>query len=170
MENHILFLVQEDSLATKTEKNYKVVFDPERCNNCPVKELCKIKSKGGSKTELKRYYYFDEKNILAHERIQNIEKLPPELRTSRCNVEATVKELKRGVKNGKVRVRQWIRVSFHMVFTAISVNLRRIHLKNDNNLNIVRTKTICMVVFVKIAKKKDEYLKENQIPFYRIAA
>ena len=45
--------------AIKTEKNYKVVFDPERCNNCPVRDLCKIKAKGGSKTELKRYFYFD---------------------------------------------------------------------------------------------------------------
>jgi hypothetical protein len=156
--------------AFKTEKKYKVVFDPEKCKNCPVRELCKIKSKGGKKTELKRYYYFDEKNILAHERIQNIEKLPPELRTSRCNVEATVKELKRGVKNGKVRVRQWIRVSFHMVFTAISVNLRRIHLKNENNTGIAYSKTLFIVIFVDTVKKNNKYLKEIQLPFYRIAA
>ena len=57
-----------------------------------------------------------------------------------------------------------------MVFTAISVNIRRIHLKNDNNLDITPTKIICVVVFEKIAKMKDQYLKENQIHFYRIAA
>ncbi len=66
----------------------------------------------------------------------------PELRNSRCNVEATVKELKRGMQNGKVRVRRWIRVSFHMVFTAISVNLRRIHLKNDKNDFTIRRNTL----------------------------
>ncbi len=115
--------------AVKTEKNYYVVFDPEKCKNCPIKDLCKLKRRGGKKTQSTRFYYFEEKNILAHERIQNIEKLSPELRNSRCNVEATVKELKRGMQNGKVRVRRWIRVSFHMVFTAISVNLRRIHLQ-----------------------------------------
>ena len=156
--------------AFKTEKNYKVVFDSEKCKNCPVRELCKIKSKGGKRTELKRYYYFDEKNILAHERIQNIEKLPPELRTSRCNVEATVKELKRGVRNGKVRVRQWIRVSFHMLFTAISVNLRRIHLKNDKNDFTIRFNVLYIIVFVIATKKKGENVRKYQIPYYKISA
>ncbi len=36
------------------------------------------------------------------------------------------------MQNGKVRVRRWI-VVLSYVFTAISVNLRRIHLKNDKN-------------------------------------
>lgn len=156
--------------AVKTEKNYKVVFDPERCKNCPIRNLCKIKEKGGTKTELNRYYYFDEKKILAHQRFQNIESLPPETRTSRCNVEATVKELKRGLRNGKVRVRQWIRVSFHMVFTAISVNLRRIHLKKDNYIDGGRYKAICIEVLINISKNKDEYLNQNQIPLSKIAA
>ncbi|MBL0098963.1 MAG: transposase [Saprospiraceae bacterium] len=156
--------------ATKTEKNYKVVFDPEKCKNCPIKDLCKLKAKGGKKIESKRYYYFEIKNILAHERIQNIEKLTPELRNSRCNVEATVKELKRGMRNGKVRVKQWIRVSFHMVFTAISVNLRRIHLKNDKNDFITGLNVIYIIMYVDCKKSKLNILmnfKYHVIKFQR---
>ena len=156
--------------AVKAEKNYNVVFDPEKCKNCPIKDLCKLKTRGGKKTETIRFYYFDEKNILAHERIQNIEKLTPELRNSRCNVEATVKELKRGMRNGKVRVKQWIRVSFHMVFTAISVNLRRIHLKNDKNDFITELNVIYIMMYVDCTKKQGEYFNEFQIPCYKISA
>ena len=156
--------------AVKTEKNYYVVFDPEKCKNCPIKDLCKLKRRGGKKTQSTRFYYFEEKNILAHERIQNIEKLSPELRNSRCNVEATVKELKRGMQNGKVRVRRWIRVSFHMVFTAISVNLRRIHLKNDKNDFTIRRNTLYIMVFVIATKKKGENVRKYQIPYYKISA
>ena len=132
--------------------------------------MCKLKSRGGKKTETIRFYYFDEKNILAHERIQNIEKLTPELRNSRCNVEATVKELKRGMRNGKVRVKQWIRVSFHMVFTAISINLRRIHLKNDKNGLIPRKNKLYIVKYADCPKKQGEYFKEYRISCYKISA
>lgn len=116
-------------LATMAVTNFKVLFDPEICRNCPLNTLCRLKLTGGVRMEESRYYYFSKKNILAHQRIQNIEKLPPERRNTRSNVEATVKELKRGMRNGKVRVRRWIRVSLHIAFTAISVNLQRIHLK-----------------------------------------
>lgn len=116
--------------ATKTNSHYKVAFDPAKCDKCPLKDLCRLKRKGGKKVVEERYYYFNDKNILAHERIQNIQKLPPARRNTRANVEATIKELKRGMRNGKVRIRGWIRVSFHMTFTAIAVNLRRICLKN----------------------------------------
>lgn len=156
--------------AVKREKNYHVVFDPAKCKNCPIKDLCKIKRRGGKKKQTTRFYYFEEKNILAHERIQNIEKLSPELRSSRCNVEATVKELKRGMKNGKVRIRRWIRVSFHMVFTAISVNLRRIHIKNDKNDPANRHNVLSIMVYVVGTKNKGEYVKKHQLPYYRISA
>ena len=155
--------------ARKTERKYMVVFDPEKCKICPIRDLCKLKAKGGKRTESNRYYYFDNKNVLAHERIQNIEKLPPKLRSSRCNVEATVKELKRGMRNGKVRVRHWIRVSYHMVFTAISVNLRRIHLKSDQKHLNPELHTQYILVYVYYTKINDENFKKHQTPFYKIA-
>lgn len=48
-------------------------------------------------------------------------------RYSRANVEATVKETKRGMKNGKVRIRGWKRVSMHMILTVIAINFVRIY-------------------------------------------
>ena len=45
----------------------------------------------------------------------------------RANVEASVKEVKRGVKNGKVRIRGYRRIKFYLCMTSIAVNLTRIH-------------------------------------------
>jgi len=116
-------------IAEKVTTRYKAKFDNSICQNCPFAEKCSTRYKGGKRVKAYRVYYFNEKNILAHQRFQNIEKLPKKRRTTRSNVEATVKEMKRGMKNKKVRVRKWIRVSMHMFLTALSVNLRRIHLR-----------------------------------------
>ncbi len=113
----------------KAIKRYKAVFDTEICKACPFRKVCRTRKSGGKLVKAQRTYYFNEKNILAHQRILNIEKIPQERRTIRSNVEATIKEMKRGMKNRKVRVRKWIRVSMHMIFTALSINMRRIHLK-----------------------------------------
>lgn len=143
--------------AISTEKGYKVVFDPEICKNCPLKDLCKLKKQGGQRMETKRHYYFRMRNILAHERIQNVESLPPERRHTRSNVEATVKELKRGMQNGKVRVRHWIRVSLHMIFTAISVNLRRIHMKIKGKNSFLEYSLLEKLVILVYDKKISKY-------------
>ena len=42
-------------------------------------------------------------------------------------MEATVKEVKRGVKDGKVRVRNKISLKHYLSMTSIAVNLTRIH-------------------------------------------
>jgi len=55
-------------------------------------------------------------------------------------VEATVKEAKKGIKNGKVRVRGLVRVSFYMILTSIGINLKRIHrfiIQNMENLLLI---------------------------------
>lgn len=44
-----------------------------------------------------------------------------------ANVEATVKVVKRGIKNGKSRLRGLVRNRFYLILTSISVNLTRIH-------------------------------------------
>jgi hypothetical protein len=59
--------------------------------------------------------------------LHNIYKIPEERRKLRANVEATIKEVKRGIKNGKSRLRGLIRNRFYLTFTSISVNLTRIH-------------------------------------------
>lgn len=75
-------------------------------------------------------------------------------------LEATVKEAKRGMRNNKVRVRRRISVSLHMIFTAIGINLTRIHQKmvvfhqkytdrpqgpHENNISIVKKLKLLML-------------------------
>jgi hypothetical protein len=105
---------------------WKAEFDLTICQNCPLHNKCTMKITGGKRTPEKRIHYFADKHILAHARMANIKSLPEEKRKIRANVEATVKEMKRGMKNGKVRIRGRIRVSMHMHFTALGINLTRI--------------------------------------------
>lgn len=108
-------------------KNYKGEFDPSICSQCPYENECKEK-KTQSKTKVqKRVIYFEPCKISTHKRLSNIEKLEGNKRYSRANVEASVKEMKRGMKNGKVRIRGWSRLSQHMILTAIAINFTRIH-------------------------------------------
>jgi len=108
-------------------KNYKGKFEITLCSLCPFKEDCKIKKSTGKKNLDQRIIYFHPNKILTHRRISNIEKLTGKKIHSRANVEATVKEMKRGMKNGKVRIRGWRRTSLHMIMTAIGINFTRIH-------------------------------------------
>lgn len=108
-------------------KNWKVVFDYNICKECKLLNKCKLRTSGGKTTPKKKVWYFGEKKILFHKRLKNIEKIPQSRRCNRSNVEATVKELKRGMKNEKVRVRTLIKTRFYLTLTAIAVNLTRVH-------------------------------------------
>lgn len=112
-----------------SEWKFKVEFDPEKCLNCKFKDECKIKSQGGKRTQKRKVYYFQKKHILSHKRRFNIDQLDETKKNYRANVEATVKEMKRGMKNGKVRVRNLQRISIHMILTALGINLTRIWAK-----------------------------------------
>jgi len=113
-------------LAACTEKGFKGSFEPEKCLTCPFQSECNLKQTEG-KLNRRRVIYFDYEKVLIHKRLSNIEKLEGRKRFSRANVEATVKEMKRGMKNKKVRIRGWSRVSMHMILTAIAINFTRIH-------------------------------------------
>ena len=117
-------------VAAQKHARWIAEFDLNKCKTCPLNAVCGIRIIGGKVKPARRVYYFEDKEILAHARKRNLESLPPERRTLRANVEATVKEMKRGMKNGKVRIRGRIRVSLHMIFTAIGINLVRIAKKN----------------------------------------
>ena len=105
----------------------KAVFDNERCQLCPYQDKCIAKAAGGKRTEKKHIWYFNEMRILSHKRLHNIYMIPEERRKLRANVEATIKEVKRGIKNGKSRLRGLARNRFYLTLTSISVNLTRIH-------------------------------------------
>jgi len=116
-------------ITTNTEgaRHGRAVFNDDRCKLCPYQNKCLARPVGGKRKETKRIWYFNETKILSHQRSQNIYKIPEERRKLRSNVEATIKELKRGIKNGKSRLRGLIRNSFYLTLTSISVNLTRIH-------------------------------------------
>lgn len=113
--------------SAKKQGNYVGEFAPKQCHQCPFNKECTLKQLGLENEEKRRVIYFDEQKIITHKRLANINRLEGKKKYSRANVEATVKEVKRGMKNEKVRVRGWSRVSIHMILTAIAVNFTRIH-------------------------------------------
>jgi hypothetical protein len=117
----------EITTFTEGDRHGKAVFDDNRCKICPYQNKCLARPVGGKRKEKKRIWYFSEIKILSHQRSQNIYKIPEERRKLRSNVEATIKEAKRGIKNGKSRLRGLIKNSFYLTLTSISVNLTRIH-------------------------------------------
>lgn len=126
------------------QKNWKVVFDYQICKNCQFAEKCNTKLLGTKRGKPKRTYYFEQKDILSHARFQRFLDLPKEKKNIRANIEATVKEAKRGMKNGKIRVRTKIRAAYYLTFTAIAINLTRIH----KFINLTRVNIFILLAMV----------------------
>jgi hypothetical protein len=102
-------------------------FDYSICTKCPLAEKCNTKKLGLKKENPNRVWYFGEKQIMAHLRINNFDTLPDYKKTLRANVEATVKQLQFGMNNRKVRVRSRLRILAYLTLTTIATNLKRIH-------------------------------------------
>ena len=111
----------------KNAKRLRAVFDYNKCLQCPLNTKCKARVSGIKIQLPKRTWYFSEEKIRLHRRLQNFNMLPNERKTLRANVEATVKEVKRGVKDGKIRVRGLIKAMIYLNMSSIAVNLTRIH-------------------------------------------
>lgn len=120
--------IEADIKADKAGKltRGRASFDYSICKNCQYLEQCKLKEMGGKRSQRRRAYYFGEKQLLISERRTRSKNVPEQKKKLRANVEATVKEMKRGMKNGKVRIRQWRRISNHVILTAIAINFTRI--------------------------------------------
>lgn len=117
----------EKTTKGKNAKRRKAVFDYKKCLQCPLNGKCPSRIQGVKRSVPKRVWYFADEKIRLHKRLQNIHSIPENRRTLRANVEATVKELKRGVRNGKVRIRGLKRTMIYLSMTSIAVNLTRIH-------------------------------------------
>jgi len=111
----------------KNAKRLRAVFDYSKCLQCPLNPKCKSKVSGVKIQRPKRTWYFSKEKIRLHKRMQNLNTLAPEHQGLRANVEATVKEVKRGIKDGKVRIRGQQKVMIYLGMTSIAVNLTRIH-------------------------------------------
>lgn len=117
----------EKSNKGKKAKSFKAVFNYNTCLKCPLSDKCKANISGVKINRPKRTWYFTEEKIRLHKRQENIHKIPGNRRKLRANVEASVKEVKRGMKNGKVRIRGIVKAGFYLSLTSIAVNLTRIH-------------------------------------------
>ena len=108
--------------------SYRAEFDIDKCNDCPLREKCGTRETGTKRgNNPHRVKTFTKDMLAAHARLENVNTIPEERRTIRANVEATVKECKRGMKNGKVRVRGLQKSKWYLLCTAIAINLIRIH-------------------------------------------
>lgn len=125
----------EKTTKGKNVKRRKAVFDYKMCLQCPLNDKCSSKIQGTKRNVAKRVWYFADEKIRLQKRMQNVNSIPQERRMLRANVEATVKELKRGIRNGKVRLRGQKRIMIYLSMTSLAVNLTRIHkYLNDKDL------------------------------------
>lgn len=162
------------STKKSNTKRWRVDFDYSICEKCSLLNKCNIKTVGGKTTPKKKRWYFGENKINIHKRIQNKEKIPEERWKNRSNVEATVKELKRGMRNEKVRVRTKIKTSFYMVLTAIAINLTRIHkyslvcfcLKFINSWKKTILKTNYKLFYQEILQKSKYSVHERKLSLF----
>lgn len=151
--------------AQSAKKRFKAEFDPKHCAKCPYRSECNLRECGGKRIEKRKVIYFLYEKVLIHKRLANIEKLKGKKRHSRSNVEATVKEMKRGMKNGKVRVRQWSRVSLHMIFTALGINFTRIH---QNSAQIVHFLNVRLYNIRHLSSPNNWSMKGALVKFQRV--
>lgn len=106
-----------------TTKHFKAEFTAASCAGCPFAEVClaQHRAHGG------RTFYFTEADVLKQARHRRIETLPPERRTLRANVEATVKQVKAPCRNGKLRTRGGFAADRYGFLRAIGINFGRIY-------------------------------------------
>lgn len=104
-------------------QHFKAEFWAAYCGGCPFAELCttQLRASGG------RTFYFTEADVLKQARHQRIETLPPERRTVRANIEATMKQFKAPCRNGKLRTRGLPPASRYSFLRAIAINFGRIY-------------------------------------------
>ncbi|MBN2520949.1 MAG: transposase, partial [Bacteroidales bacterium] len=165
----------EKAIKGKNAKRHKAIFDYNKCLQCPLKDKCKSRIMGVKTNRPKRTWYFSDEKIRLHKRLQNINLIPEERRKLRANVEATVKEVKRGIKNGKVRIRGKERIKFYLSMTSIAVNLTRIHkylIYNNlyfacNEIKTFINKKIKKTVIIKLDTCKE--INQMNQPLYKIA-
>lgn len=104
-------------------QHFKAEFSAAHCGGCPFAGVCttQLRASGG------RTFYFTEADVLKQARHRRIEAVPPERRTLRANIEATMKQFKAPCRNGKLRTRGLPSVSRYGFLRAIAINFGRIY-------------------------------------------
>jgi len=119
--------------AEPTRKRFKACFDEKICRTCEHYTTCRLISQKKG-----RVYYFRAADYLKQRRQRSLEQIPPERRSIRNNVEATIKEFACRMPGRKVRVRGCFKTELFMYGVAIGVNFGRIyrHLKTKDGVDL----------------------------------
>jgi hypothetical protein len=109
--------------GSPTPSHYKAEFLGASCAGCPFAAVClaQPRAHGG------RTFYFTEADVLKQARHRRLQTLPEERRMLRANVEATIKQFKAPLRNGKLRTRGLCTVSRYAFLRAIAINFGRIY-------------------------------------------
>ena len=116
----------------KTKKNYKAVFDLEKCKTCPFKAVCPTR-KAQNETKGMAIFRFKPEDALRQKRHRAIQKIPKKRRTLRSGVENMMGLMHRGEKHtGKLKVRGLFNIKLYAFAMGISINFERIfrHITN----------------------------------------
>ena len=106
----------------KIRKYHRATFEEAGCQGCPEREACPVKS-----TSKGRVFHFRHKDYLRHKRLTARQKLPPDRRHLRANVEATIHEFTFRMPRGKLKVRGYFKTSLFAYAVGISSNFGRIY-------------------------------------------
>jgi hypothetical protein len=107
------------SQVTKTR--FKACFEQSVCEQCQLASVCPTLQQ-----KQQRVVYFEHHDYLRNKRHRQVESLPPERRTLRSNVEATVREFTRRMPDGKLNVTGTFKTRVFAVLNAIGINFGRI--------------------------------------------
>jgi hypothetical protein len=112
--------------ASSARSKMKAEFSLKVCETCPFADQCPTQKRRKYRT-----FRFDSSKILADKRKRKIREIPPERRTLRANVEATVKEFGGGFnRNGKIKTRGRFKAAIYVIATAFGINIGRIYRMN----------------------------------------
>jgi len=106
----------------KNRKYYRAGFDSAICQSCPHCDECSVKS-----TRKGRVFDFKHQDYLRQKRLRARANLPPERRSLRNNVEATIHEFTCRMPRGKLKVRGCFKTSQFAYAVGISSNFGRIY-------------------------------------------
>jgi hypothetical protein len=111
----------QEAKVHKIWKNHRATFEGAKCQDCPEREKCPVKS-----TSKGRVFDFKHEDYLRQKRHKAQAKLPPERKHLRNNVEATIHEFTCRMPGGKLKVRGHFKSSLFAYTVGISSNFGRI--------------------------------------------
>ena len=146
--------------AEQTRKRFKACFNKDICKNCPLSSKCPT-----IKAKKYRIYYFSSKDFLKRKRHASLHQIPPERRTLRANVEATVREFTRHMQGHKLKVRGAFKAELYIFSLGIMINFGRIYRyltrtpENDGSNFVFNLRQLILHEILKIFEKISVQIK-----------